>query len=75
MLNKDQYFKIIERFGPLLDQLVWCHFPITGDPVQCRVIREERDRCLLAFDEDADLFGCPSFWLKKKHIIGKVNNG
>lgn len=72
MLKKQQYFKLLESFGQLLNQKIWCHFPITGDPVQCRVIREERDRCLLSFDEDSDLLGCPSFWMKKKYIIGKV---
>ena len=74
MWTKKEYIKMLEAKQYLDTELVFVHYPITEDVVQCRIAQQTKDKLLLTFDENSDYFGAPAFWFKKVNVIGKVQS-
>lgn len=63
LLNESKSYKV--------NDLVWIHFPQTGDLVQCVIKETLINKVLLSFEEKSDYYGCPDFYFNKMSIIGQ----
>ncbi len=70
ILDRNSIFKINESFSQ--NDLIWIHFPITGDLIKCQIKESSKNKVLLTIPVESDYHGCPDFWFNKINIIGKA---
>jgi hypothetical protein len=72
LLKLSQILELNESRSYSINDLVWIHFPITEDLIQCQVKKVTNTKLLLSIPETSDYYGAPDFYFNRLNIIGKV---
>lgn len=70
LLTRESILKVDDKY--IKGDVVYIHFPIIYDVVECIIKDVAVNKVLLTLPENSDLYNYPDFWFKKSSIIGKI---